>query len=184
MNYFKHPTALVDPQAKIGNNTRLWAFTNIQANVVIGEHCNICDGCFIEKGVVIGNHVTLKNNIAVFEGVTIEDDVFCGVNTSFINDRFPRSHRENPWVLETTLIKRGATIGTNTTILCGLTVGEYAFVGAGSVVTKNVLPYEIVVGNPAHVRGYACRCGKKLDEQFQCVCGLKYHFFGQELKAS
>ncbi len=182
MDYFKHPSALVAPGAKIGKDTRVWAFTNIQDHVVIGERCNICDGCFIEKGVVIGNFVTLKNNVAVFEGINIEDDVFCGTNTAFINDRYPRSHRGADWVLEKTLIKKGATIGANVTLLCGITVGQYAFVGAGSVVTRDVLPHEIVVGNPARPKGYACRCGKKLDKNYQCACGFRYRLDGLHLK--
>jgi len=174
MKYFKHPKALVGSKAKIGEKTRVWAFTNIQNGAVIGKNCNICDGCYIEKGVVLGNHVTIKNNIAVFDGVIMEDDVFCGTNTAFINDRHPRSHRKDKWVIEKTLIKKGATLGSNVTVLCGITVGEYAFVGAGAVVTKDVPAYALVMGNPAQMKGYACRCGKKLNGPMICSCGLKY----------
>ena len=179
--YFRHKTALIGKKAKIGEHTRIWAFTNIQDDTVIGSHCNICDACFIEKGVRIGNHVTLKNGISVFEGITIQDGVFCGSNVTFINDRYPRS-RKNPWVLEKTLIKHDATIGSNATILCGVTIGEYAMVGAGTVVTKSVPAYRIVLGNPGRVKGYACRCGKKLNSLLKCSCGLSYALAKQSLK--
>jgi len=179
-NFFQHEQALVSPDARIGPDTRLWAFTNIQAGAVIGRACNICDGCFIEKGAVIGNNVTLKNGVNVFDGITIEDDVFCGANASFINDRYPRSRQQ--WRLEKTLIKKGATIGSNATILCGITIGEYAFVAAGSVVTRDVSDFTLVVGNPARFHGYACRCGRKLGEDLQCRCGQKYVLSAQRLK--
>ena len=183
MNFFRHEKALIDPQATIGEKSRVWAFVNIQAGAVIGSECNICDGCFIEKGSTIGNHVTIKNNVSIFEGITLEDDVFCGSNTTFINDRYPRSHRDcaDPWVLEKTIVKKGATLGSNSTILCGITIGEYAVIGAGSVVTRDVPAYTIVLGNPAKVYGYACRCGRKLDKDFVCRCGKKYHLKGSTL---
>jgi len=171
--FSQHKNALVAEKAKIGNNTRLWAFVNVQDDAQIGEHCNICDGCFIEKGAVIGNHVILKNGVNVFDGVTLEDNVFCGANAAFTNDRHPRSVRRDPWVLEKTLVKKGATIGSNAVILCGLTVGQYAVVGAGAVVTKNVADYEIVAGNPARPLGYACQCGRKLSADYFCAACRK-----------
>lgn len=171
---FQHEKSLVGKKAQIGEKTRIWAFVNIQDGAVIGAGCNICDGCFIEKGAVIGNHVTLKNGIAVFDGIVLEDDVFCGANCAFINDRYPRSHRKDSWALEKTLVKKGATIGTNATILCGIVIGEYAVVGAGSVVTKDVAAHTIVVGNPAKVMGFACQCGRTLQDSLKCSCGLKY----------
>ena len=151
MKYLKHKTALVGKKAKIGDNTRLWAFCNIQDGAVIGSGCNLRDGCYVEKGAVIGNNVTIKNNVCVFEGVTLEDQVFVGVNVVFINDRHPKSRNKN-WTLEKTRVKKGASIGSNATILCGITVGEGAMVGAGSVVTKDVPAGATVLGNPARIR--------------------------------
>jgi|CXWL01.1.fsa_nt_gi acetyltransferase-like isoleucine patch superfamily enzyme len=174
MSFFKHDQALVHPKAKIGDHTRVWAFCNIQEGAVIGEHCNICDGCFIEGGAIIGNHVTMKNGVEVFNGITIEEDVFLGAHTTFINDRYPRSNRKDAWTLEKVLIKKGVSIGANSTIMCGVTIEEYSIVGAGSVVIKNVAPYTIVVGNPAKLIGYACRCGRKLNNDLICTCGLTY----------
>ena len=173
MNYFKHKTALVDKKAKIGKGTRLWAFTNIKAGAVIGRDCNICDGSFVEGGAVIGDNVTIKHHVSVFDGVTIGDGVFVGSNAAFINDRHPRSQKKD-WVLEKTVVGKGATIGSNAVIMCGITIGEYAVVGAGSVVTKDVAPFTIVCGNPAAAKGYACHCGRKLDKNLKCSCGKRY----------
>lgn len=174
MKYFKHSKALVGKKAVIGDKTRIWAFVNVQDGVRIGAHCNIADHCFIEKGVILGDHVTIKNGVALFDGVKIEDDVFCGTNVVFINDRRPRSHRKDAWTLERTIVQKGATIGSNSTILCGLTIGMYAFIGAGSVVTKDIPAYALVAGNPARIIGYTCRCGRKLNRNLSCSCGLKY----------
>ncbi|MCK5579789.1 MAG: N-acetyltransferase [Candidatus Omnitrophica bacterium] len=179
---FQHPTALVSPDAIVGENIRVWAFTNIQAGAVIGRDCNICDGCFVENGAMIGNQVTIKNNVSVFEGVTLEDDVFCGANVAFINDRYPRSTKKD-WTLEKTHVKKGATIGSNATLLCGITVGESAFIGAGSVVTKDVGDFCLVAGNPAEFKGYVCQCGKKLSEDLQCeTCQKQFVLIDQRLQ--
>jgi len=165
---------LVHPEAQIGEGTRVWANANILAGAVIGDHCNVCDGCYMERGAVIGNHVTLKNGVAVFDGITLQDDVFVGAGVAFINDRNPRSHCSDAWVLEKTFVKRGATIGANATVMCGITIGTYAVLGAGCVVTKNVPDYTIVVGNPARKAGYACRCGRTLNDALKCTCGAAY----------
>jgi UDP-2-acetamido-3-amino-2,3-dideoxy-glucuronate N-acetyltransferase len=159
-DYFQHETALVSPQAVIGKGTRIWAFTNIQAEAVIGENCNICDGCYVEKGARIGNHVKLKNHVCVFDGIILEDGVFVGANTSFINDRFPRAESAG-FTLEYTLVKKGATIGAGSVILCGITIGEYALVGAGSVVTKNVEAHTMVLGNPARFVSFVDDSGRR-----------------------
>ncbi len=179
MGYFKHDQALVDEKAQIGEGTRVWAFANVQAGAVVGCECNICDGSFVEAGAIVGDHVTIKHHVQVFDGVTIEDDVFVGSNVAFINDRYPRSHREDAWTLEKTVIKKGATLGSNSVILCGVTVGEYAVIGAGSVVTKDVPPHTVVYGNPAGANGYVCRCGRKLNSDLKCSCGKEYMASGQ-----
>ena len=149
MSYFKHDKALVAADAVIGEGTRIWAFANVLSGAVIGKLCNICDGCYIEKGAVVGNHVTLKNHVALWDGVTLEDDVFVGAGTAFINDRNPKSNRKDAWVLEKITVKKGASIGANATIMCGVTIGESAVVGAGAVVIRDVEPHTTVVGNPA-----------------------------------
>jgi len=174
MSFFKHERALVHQGAQIGEGTRIWANANILEGAIIGEHCNICDGCYVEGGVLIGNHVTLKNGVALFDGVTLQDDVFVGAGAAFINDRNPRSHRSDAWVLEKILVQKGATIGANATLMCGVTIGTYAIVGAGCVVIKNVPNYTIVVGNSARLVGYACRCGHALNDELKCACGASY----------
>jgi acetyltransferase-like isoleucine patch superfamily enzyme len=174
MSFFKHEKALVHEGAKVGEGTRIWANANIQQGAVIGEHCNICDGCFVEGGAVIGDHVTLKNGVAVFDGVTLQDDVFVATGAVFINDRNPRSHRKDAWVLEKILVQKGAMIGANATIMCGVTIGAYAVIGAGCVVVKNVPNHTIAVGNPARLTGYACICGRTLNDELKCACGASY----------
>ena len=183
MSFFIHERAIVHPKAQIGKDTRIWANANILEGAIIGEHCNICDGCYVERGAVIGNHVTLKNGVAVFDGVTLEDNVFVGAGAAFINDRNPRSHREDPWVLEETLVQKGATIGANATIMCGVNVGAFAVIGAGCVVIKNVPDYNIVVGNPARWAGYACRCGRTLDDGLKCACSASYQIVNNKIVA-
>jgi len=184
MSYFKHDYAVVDKDAQVGEGTKIWAFTNIQAGAIIGKECNICDDSFVEKGAVVGDHVTIKHHVAVFDGVTIENDVFVGSNTAFINDRNPRSHRDDQWSLEKTKIKKGASLGSNSVILCGITIEEYAVIGAGSVVTKNVLAHTIVCGNPAKAKGYACSCGRRLDIEYRCSCGKSYTLHGRGIKVN
>ena len=148
MNYFKHPTALVGAKAQIGDGTRVWAFVNIQDGAVVGKGCNVCDHCFVEEGVAIGDNVTIKNGVSVFEGVTLEDGVFVGPHAVFVNDRYPKSRNSN-WKLERTVVRRGASIGANATIMCGITIGEDAIIGAGAVVLKDVPARAKMVGNPA-----------------------------------
>ncbi|MCA9408941.1 MAG: N-acetyltransferase [Candidatus Omnitrophica bacterium] len=182
MSFFKHERAVVDPEASIGEGTRIWVNAQVQAGASVGKNCNICNGSFIEKGSVVGNNVTIKHNVSIFDGVEIGDDCFIGSNIAFINDRHPRSHREDQWILEKTFIRKGASLGSNAVIMCGITVGEYAVIGAGSVVLKDVKPYAIMCGNPAVFKGFACLCGRKLDAQLQCSCGKKYQQHQESLR--
>ena len=150
--YFKHETAIVE-SSSVGAGTRIWAFAHILPGAVIGAACNICDQTFIENDVRIGDRVTIKCGVQVWDGITLEDDVFVGPNATFSNDPFPRSG-QHPERYTRTLVKRGASIGANATILPGLTIGEKAMVGAGAVVTSDVPPMAIVAGNPARIVGY------------------------------
>lgn len=157
---FIHPKAICDSE-NIGKGTRIWAFCHIMKDVIIGEDCNLGDGTFVESGVKIGNRVTIKNHISIWNGVEIEDDVFLGPNCVLTNDLYPRSkvyHQENV----KTLIKKGASIGANATIICGITLGEYCMIGAGAVVTKDVPAYSLVVGNPARVVGKVNEFGERI----------------------
>lgn len=178
--YYVHETSLIGDTAVIGRNTRIWQFCNIMNGVEIGNDCNIGQNVFVESGVRIGNHVKVKNNISIYQGVVCEDDVFLGPNCVFTNVINPRSFIEKKTQIKQTHIHKGATIGANATIVCGNHVGSYAMIGAGSVVTKNVGDYELVVGNPAKKIGYVCKCGetlKKEKETYYCkICDKQYHF--------
>ena len=158
MNYFVHPNGICESK-KIGDNTRVWAFTHILPDAKIGSDCNICDHVFIENDVVIGNNVTVKAGVYLWDGIRIEDDVFIGPNATFVNDNHPRSKKYTEHFLQTKICK-GASIGANATILGGITIGQYAMIGAGSVVTKSVPPYTMVYGNPARVIGKVDKDGK------------------------
>lgn len=166
-NVFIHPTAEVSEEAKIGANTKIWNLAQVREDAEIGENCIISKNVYIDTKVKIGNNCKIQNNVNVYHGVTIEDDVFCGPSMTFTNDMFPRACNPD-WKITNTLVKRGASIGANSTIVCGTTIGEYATVGAGSVVTKDVPTHALVVGNPAHIIGYVCECGNKLDENMKC----------------
>lgn len=160
-DFFVHPLALCE-STDIGKNTKIWAFSHIMKDVKIGEDCNFGDHSFVESNVNIGNRVTVKNGVAIWHGVTIEDDVFLGPNCVLTNDLFPRSKAYHSEDIPT-LIKKGASIGANATIICGITIGEYAMVGAGAVVKKNVFPFNLVAGVPARVIGYVGLNGDKLE---------------------
>lgn len=176
-----HPSALVEPGAHIGRGTRVWPFAHILRGACIGRDCNICDGVLIENEVLIGDRVTIKGGVQVGDGVTLEDEVFVGPSATFTNDPFPRSGqhlREYP----KTLVRKGATIGANSTVLPGLTIGRWAMVGAGAVVTRSVAPHALVVGNPARPVGWVCECGERLvaaDDGYLCSCGLGYLLEGE-----
>lgn len=174
---FIHPGAIVDPSCAIGRGTRVWAFAHILAGAVVGEDCNICDHTFIEGLVRIGDRVTLKCGVYLWDGLVLEDDVFVGPCATFTNDLRPRS-KVHGVSYPTTLLKRGCSIGANSTILPGIEIGRWAMVGAGSVVTKGVPDYALVVGNPARWVSWVCRCGTKLAEsesdRLMCACGCKF----------
>lgn len=150
--YFIHPNAIVETK-NVGKKTRVWAFAHVLPGAIIGEDCNICDQTFIENDVILGDRVTIKCGVQLWDGIRLEDDVFVGPNATFTNDPFPRS-KQYPDSFPQTFIRKGASIGANATILPGLTIGQYSMVGAGTVVTKDVPPFAIVVGNPARIVGY------------------------------
>jgi acetyltransferase-like isoleucine patch superfamily enzyme len=160
--YFAHPQALVESE-DIGPGTRIWAFAHVLPGARIGAKCNICDHAFIETGATLGDNVTVKNGVAIWWGVTVEDNVFLGPNCVLTNDPNPRAYiRKSSPALETTLIRANATVGANATILCGTTIGQYAFIGAGAVVLSTVLDFALMVGNPARQVGWMCRCARRL----------------------
>ena len=161
--YFVHPTAVIDKDAMIGVGTRIWHFSHIMGGSKIGDNCILGQNVFVGRNVIIGNRVKIQNNVSVYEGVIIEDDVFCGPSMVFTNVVNPRSFIERKSEFKVTRVKKGASIGANATIVCGVTIGEYAFIGAGAVVTKDVPPYTLVYGNPAKIKGYVCECGEKLE---------------------
>ena len=162
--YFVHPTAVVEDGAEIGEGTRIWHFVHVREGAKVGRNCNIGKGVYIDVNVEIGNNVKIQNFVSIYRGVKIEDDVFIGPHATFTNDLYPRSFNED-WELVPTLVKKGASIGANATIVCGITIGEYAMIGAGAVVTKDVPPFGLVYGNPARLRGFVCYCGRRLEEK-------------------
>ena len=172
---FVHPNALVESD-DVGARTRVWAFAHIMPGAVVGSDCNICDHAFIETGARLGNRVTVKNNVLVWDKVTVEDEVFLGPNAVFTNDLTPRvAFKKKPEEFVATLVKRGATIGANATIVCGVTIGEQAMIGAGAVVKRDVPAHALVVGNPAKRIGWACVCGTRLGDDLACPsCGRRF----------
>lgn len=187
-NVFVHESSYVDEPCEIGEGTKIWHFCHIMQNCVIGERCNIGQNVVVSPGVRIGSNCKIQNNVSIYTGVILEDDVFCGPSMVFTNVVNPRSAvvRRNEY--KQTLVKRGASLGANSTIVCGHTIGKHAFIGAGAVVTKDVPDYALVVGNPARVVGWMCACGIKLplavneDGKATCTaCGRSYSKKGIEV---
>lgn len=165
-----HPTAIVDEGAEIGEGTRVWHWAHICAQARIGRNCSFGQGVFVGNDVVIGNNVKVQNNVSVYDAVTLEDDVFCGPSMVFTNVYNPRSAINRKTEYRRTVVRRGATLGANCTLVCGITVGEHAFIGAGAVVNRDVPPHALITGVPARRNGCVCRCGTRLQGQGQVTC--------------
>ena len=166
----------------MGAGTRVWAFAHVLPGAVIGVDCNVCDHTYVETGAVVGNGVTIKNGVQIWDGVTLEDDVFVGPNATFTNDLRPRAFmKKDPSEFLPTLVRRGATIGANATLVCGITVGEEAFVAAGAVVTGDVPARAFVAGSPAARKGWVCTCGERLGEDLACAkCGRRFRLVDEQ----
>jgi UDP-2-acetamido-3-amino-2,3-dideoxy-glucuronate N-acetyltransferase len=173
--YYRHESSYVDESAQVGEGTKIWHFSHVMAGAKIGERCSLGQNVNVGGRAVLGNTVKVQNNVSIYDDVIIEDEVFCGPSMVFTNVINPRAFVERKHEYRETRVKRGASIGANATIVCGVTLGEYCFVGAGSVVTKDVPAYALVYGSPARQHGWVCRCGVKLGEDLVCPeCGKKY----------
>ena len=180
-DFFAHESSYIDEGCVIGEDTRIWHFSHVMTGARIGRRCNIGQNVVVSPQVVIGDNVKIQNNVSIYTGVVLEDDVFCGPSMVFTNVVNPRSHVSRKDEFRPTLVKRGASLGANATIVCGHTIGSYAFVGAGTVVTRDVPDYALVVGNPGRIVGWVCMCGVKLagadqlSKQMVCsACGVRY----------
>jgi len=176
--FFAHESAYIDDGAVIGDGTKIWHFSHVLPGAVIGERCNLGQNVVVMGGTTLGNNVKVQNNVSIYEGVVLEDDVFCGPSCVFTNVTNPRSHVSRKSEFRRTLVRRGSSIGANATIVCGVTLGEYCFVGAGAVVRSDVPPYALMVGVPARRVGWMCQCGLRLqlrDGRASCAaCGAAY----------
>jgi UDP-2-acetamido-3-amino-2,3-dideoxy-glucuronate N-acetyltransferase len=177
-NYFAHESSYIDDGALIGAGTKIWHFCHVMPGAVIGERCNLGQNVVVMGGTRLGNNVKVQNNVSIYEGVVLEDDVFCGPSCVFTNVINPRSHISRKAEFRQTLVRRGATIGANATIICGVSLGEYSFVGAGAVVRSDVPAFALMVGVPARRVGWICQCGTRLqlrDGRSACpACGARY----------
>jgi UDP-2-acetamido-3-amino-2,3-dideoxy-glucuronate N-acetyltransferase len=184
-DYFIHESSYVDDGCEIGAGTKIWHFSHIMKGTTIGRDCSIGQNVVAGPNVTVGNNVKVQNNVSLYDGVELEDDVFCGPSMVFTNVINPRSHVSRKHEFRRTLVRKGASLGANCTIVCGVTIGEYAFVGAGAVVTRDVPPYTLVVGNPARQRGWVCQCGEKLTfhgERGVCdACGSRFQKIGDSV---
>jgi len=178
---FIHPQGICESN-QVGEGTRIWGFAHVMAGAIVGQNCNIGGNVFVEAGAIIGNEVTVKNGVQIWDGVTLESRVFVGPNVTFTNELCPRSARpKGRRQLVPTLVQVGATIGANSTIICGKIIGRYTFIGAGSVITKDVPPYALMVGNPGHRIGWVCDCASQLSDDLFCKCGLKFEFVSEDM---
>lgn len=179
---FVHPKGICESES-VGAGTKIWAFAHVMPGARIGRECNICDGAFIEGRVELGDRVTVKNGVKLFDGAKVSDHVFLGPGATFANDPSPRSRlREGSEHLLETKVGTGASLGANATVLPGITIGEWAMVGAGSVVTRDVPAHALVFGSPARVSGWSCRCGHRLDETLRCRdCGSRFGLSGESI---
>jgi len=185
-DYFVHESSYVDDGAIVGAGTKIWHFCHILPGAVIGERCNLGQNVVVMGGTRIGTNVKIQNNVSIYEGVVLEDDVFCGPSCVFTNVMNPRSHVSRKSEYRQTLVRRGATIGANATVICGATLGEYSFIGAGAVVRGEVPAYALMVGVPARRVGWMCQCGTRLevaDRHATCTaCGARYEETGGVLR--
>jgi UDP-2-acetamido-3-amino-2,3-dideoxy-glucuronate N-acetyltransferase len=188
-SWFAHPTAVIDEGARIGPGTKIWHFCHVMGSARIGGDCVLGQNVFVGPGVEIGRNVKIQNNVSVYECVTLEDDVFCGPSMVFTNVVNPRSHVSRKDEFRTTVVRRGATLGANCTVICGTEIGRYAFVAAGAVVTSDISPYALVVGVPGRVAGWMCACGVRLglpasgEADATCeACGAGYVLAGESLR--
>lgn len=183
MSWQAHPSAIVDEGAVIGDGTRVWHWVHISAGARIGERCSFGQNVFVGNDVEIGNNVKVQNNVSIYDAVTLEDDVFCGPSMVFTNVNNPRSHVSRKNEYRRTIVRHGATIGANATVVCGHEVGEFAFIGAGAVVTRDVAAYALMVGAPARRLGWMCQCGERLalgeGEQICAHCSTAYVIQGE-----
>ena len=190
-DYFAHESSWIDEGCVIGEGTKIWHFTHVMAGARIGRRCTIGQNVLVSPAVVVGDNCKIQNNVSLYTGVILEDDVFCGPSMVFTNVVTPRSHVSRRHDYRRTLVQRGATIGANATIIAGRTIGRYAFIGAGAVVTKDVPDYALVVGSPGRVAGWMCECGVKLvagakpPTQATCsACGRRYRANDAELTSA
>jgi len=185
--YFAHPSAIIDEGATIGKGTKIWHFCHILRNTIIGSNCVLGQNVMAGPDVSIGNNCRIQNNVSVYKGVTLEDDVFCGPSCVFTNVINPRAFISRKEGFKATLVKKGATIGANSTIICGIVIGRYAFVGAGAMVRSDVPDYGLVIGVPAKHSGWICKCGVTLrfdGKRARCACGNEYEMESNGIRAA
>ena len=181
-DFTAHPTAVIDEGCTIGEGTRIWHFSHILPGTVIGAGCNLGQNVVVGPDVTMGRGCKIQNNVSVYKGVTLEDDVFCGPSMVFTNVFNPRANIRRMDEARPTLVRHGASLGANSTVVCGVTIGRYAFVGAGAVITRDVPDHALVYGNPARQHGWVCECGEKLTAELACLaCGLRYMRYGSGL---